>query len=49
MGRAIIAVISTILGGILGSFLEPQAFANSIPIAIMGGFIISEVNRKNNK
>jgi len=45
MGRIVIAVILTILGGILGSFLEPAVFANSIPVAIMGGFILAEIQR----
>ena len=49
MGRIIIAIISTISGGILGSFLEPSVFANSIPLAIMGGFILAEIQRKNDK
>ncbi len=49
MGRIIIAIILTILGGIFGSFLEPPVFAISIPIAIMGGFILAEIQRKNDK
>ncbi len=36
----IIAIICTILGGALGAFLEPVSFSVSIPIAIMGGFIL---------
>ena len=49
MGRIITAIVLTILGGILGSFLEPPVFANSIPLAIMGGFILAEIQRKNDK
>ncbi|MEH7385432.1 hypothetical protein V7147_08495 [Bacillus sp. JJ1521] len=50
MGRIIIAIILTVLGGILGSmFLEPPQFANIISIAIMGGFILAEIQRKNDK
>ena len=49
MGRIITAIFLTILGGILGSFLEPQVFANSIPLAIMGGFVLAEIQRKNDK
>ncbi|NEU30650.1 hypothetical protein GN156_07630 [bacterium LRH843] len=49
MGRIIIAIVLTVLGGILGSFLEPPVFANSIPLAIMGGFILAEIQRKNDK
>ena len=43
MGRIITAIFLTILVGILGSFLEPSVFANSIPLAIMGGFILAEI------
>ena len=49
LGRIIIAIILTVLGGFLGSFLEPTVFANSIPLAIMGGFILAEIQRKNEK
>ena len=49
MGRIVIAVTLTIFGGILGSFLEPAVFANSIPVAIMGGFILAEIQRKDDK
>ena len=37
------AVICTLLGGVLGAFLEPVSLAISIPIAIMGGFILKAV------
>ncbi len=53
MGRIIIAIVLTILGGIFGSFLEtflePPVFAITIPLAIMGGFILAEIQRKNDK
>ena len=42
----ILAVICTILGGILGAFLEPVSFSVSIPIAIMGGFILKAIKSK---
>ena len=42
----ILAVICTILGGILGTFLEPVSFSVSIPIAIMGGFILKAIKDK---
>lgn len=42
----ILAVICTILGGILGAFLEPVSFSVSIPIAIMGGFILKAIKDK---
>ena len=38
-----VAVICTLLGGVLGAFLEPVSLAISIPIAIMGGFILKAV------
>ena len=41
-----LAVVCTILGGILGAFLEPVALSVSIPIAIMGGFILKEIKNK---
>lgn len=37
------AVLFTILGGVLGGFLEPVSFSVSIPIAIMGGFILKAI------
>ena len=37
------AVIGTILGGVVGAFLEPVSFSVSIPIAIMGGFILKAI------
>ena len=42
----ILDVICTILGGILGAFLEPVSFSVSIPIAIMGGFILKAIKDK---
>ncbi len=42
----IIAIICTILGGALGAFLEPVSFSVSIPIAIMGGFILRAIKDK---
>ena len=38
-----LAVVCTILGGILGAFLEPVSLSVSIPIAIMGGFILKAI------
>ena len=43
----VIAIICTILGGVLGAFLEPISFSVSIPIAIMGGFILKAIKDKN--
>ncbi len=41
-----LAVACTILGGIVGASLEPVSFSVSIPIAIMGGFIMKEIRAK---
>ena len=41
-----LAVVCTILGGILGAFLEPVSLSVSIPIAIMGGFILKAIKNK---
>ena len=38
------AVICTLLGGVLGAHLKPVSLAISIPIAIMGGFILRIAN-----
>ena len=43
------AVVCTILGGIVGAFLEPVSFSVSIPIAIMGGFIMKEIRDRKDK
>ncbi len=41
-----IAMICTILGGILGAFLEPVSLSVSVPIAIMGAFILKAIKDK---
>ena len=41
-----LAVVCTILGGILGASLEPVSLSVSIPIAIMGGFILKAIKNK---
>ena len=41
-----LAVACTILGGIVGASLEPVSFSVSIPIAIMGGFIMKDIRGK---
>lgn len=41
-----LAVVCTILGGILGALLEPVSLSVSIPIAIMGGFILKAIKNK---
>ncbi len=42
------AVLFTILGGVLGASLEPVSFSVSIPIAIMGGFILKAIRDQKN-
>ena len=46
MGSITLAVICTLAAGVLASFLEPPAFANSIPLAVMGGFILAALRRR---
>lgn len=41
-----IAAILTILSGVLASFLEPTTFGVSIPIAVMGFFILKEIKKR---
>ncbi len=36
----VLAIICTLIGGAIGAFMEPVSFSISIPIAIMGGFIL---------
>jgi len=43
-----LAVICTLIGGAMGAFVEPISLSVSIPIAIMGGFIIKAI-KDNNK
>ena len=41
-----LAVVCTILGGILGAFLEAVSLSVSIAIAIKGGFILKAIKNK---
>ena len=41
-----LAGVWPIFGGILGAFLEPVSLSVSIPIAIMGGFILKAIKNK---
>ncbi|MEI3091550.1 MAG: hypothetical protein V8S83_04435 [Oscillospiraceae bacterium] len=41
-----IAIVCTVLGGFLGASLEPLSLSVSIPIAIMGGFILKAIKDK---
>ena len=38
-----LGVICTLVGGVISAFLEPVSFAISVPIAIMGGFILKSI------
>ena len=42
----ILAIICTLVAGVIGAFLEPVSFSVSLPIAVMGGFILYEIKRK---
>ena len=42
----LIAIVCTILGGILGASIEPVSLSVSIPIAIMGGFLLKAIKDK---
>lgn len=42
----ILGVVCTLIGGAVGAFLEPISFSVSIPIAIMGGFILKAIQDK---
>ena len=42
-----LAVIATIAAGVAGSFLEPAVFGGSLPVAVMGGFILKAVLNRN--
>lgn len=43
----VVAIICTLIGGGIGAFLEPVSVSVSIPIAIMGGFILRAIQEKN--
>ena len=38
-----LGVICTLVGVFISAFLEPVSFAISVPIAIMGGFILKSI------
>lgn len=42
----LIAMVCTILGGILGASIEPVSLSVSIPVAIMGGFLLKAIKDK---
>ena len=39
-----LAVICTLIVGVIGAYLEPVSFAVSLPIAVMGGFILKALS-----
>ena len=43
-----IAIICTIIAGFLSAFLEPLSFAITLPLAVMGGFILKAIKDKKN-
>ncbi|MGI6731146.1 MAG: hypothetical protein ACOX5F_04495 [Anaerovoracaceae bacterium] len=45
----VLAIICTLVGGVIGAFLEPVSFSVSIPIAIMGGFILYALKDQDKK
>ena len=48
-----LAIFCTIIAGVIGAFVEPGSLSVSLPIAVMGGFILYELrelsNEKNNE
>lgn len=38
-----LAIFCTFIAGAIGAFLEPTSFAVSVPIAVMGAFILKEI------
>lgn len=42
----IVAIFCTLIGGVIGAFLEPVSFSVAVPIAIMGGFILKALQDK---
>lgn len=43
----IAAMICTILAGFVGGFIQPVSLGVSLPIAVMGGFILAHLNDLN--
>ena len=39
-----LAVICTLIAGVIGAYLEPVSFAVSLPIAVKGGFILKALS-----
>ena len=39
-----LAVICTLSAGVIRAYLEPVSFAVSLPIAVMGGFILKALS-----
>lgn len=44
--KFLLPIFLTILSSVISSFLEPTALSVSIPISVMGYFIMKEIDRK---
>lgn len=44
----VIAVICTLIAGLVGYSLEPESLAMALPVAVMGGFILKAIQDMKN-
>ena len=44
-----LAIFCTIIAGFIGAFVEPVSLSVSLPIAVMGGFILYELRELSNE
>ena len=44
-----LAIFCTIIAGVIGAFVEPVSLSVSLPIAVMGGFILYELRELSNE
>ncbi|SNS72589.1 hypothetical protein SAMN05446037_101888 [Anaerovirgula multivorans] len=44
----VVAIICTLIAGFVSSFLEPLPFAMTLPIVVMGSFILKAIQDKKN-
>ncbi len=44
-----LAIFCTIIAGVIGAFVEPVSLSVSLPIAVMGGFILYELRELRNE
>ncbi|MCI8854113.1 MAG: hypothetical protein HFI31_07205 [Lachnospiraceae bacterium] len=42
----ILAVVCTLVAGAIGAFLEPVSFSVSLPVSVMGAFILYHIKHK---